>query len=507
MVSVISQFFKNIFSSTAGMVIGIIISFFFTPYLIASLGKDQYGLWTLVFSLLAYVRLADMGIQQSLVRYVSKYYAEHDWIQLNQIINSSARLYLFISGATLIIALFIDLFILQLFNIPPEYFFTTQVIVFILGVNLALYFATIPFCSLGPFHRFDIVNYFLIGTKIFETLGIIILLEIGYGLIEMAVLILGLEIVSAIWRYNIRSRMFPQVKFSKKYISMDKTRKMINYGIYSFLIVIAWTVIFQTDNLVIGAFLSTADIAVFSVPALIITQMRNSIMVIATPLVPAISHFEALKDFEKIMDVYSKSTRYLYYLSAYLCIILLFFGGPFILLWVKKDFVDAIIVLHILIVGASITFPQIIANSVLMGISKHRITFYILGSEALSNIVLSVVLVKSYGIFGVALGTTIPQLIIYTLIYPVVFYRVMKAPVAKFYAMASMSALKSIAFVLPTSYIVSKLILPDTWLKLIFDCAVVSLVMLAGLFAIVLENDDRKRLMGKSVSLIRFIQK
>ncbi len=507
MVSVISQFFKNIFTSTAAMFISIVISFFFTPYLISRLGKDQYGLWTLVFSLLAYMRLADMGIQQSLVKYISKYYAEKDWKQLNQAINSSARMYLFVSGATIVIAIMINYFFLRLFNIPPEYFKTTQIIVLILGANLALYFASIPFCSMGPFHRFDIVNYFLIGTRIFETLGIIVLLEYDYGLIEMAAWILTLNFISAAWRYRIRHQMFPEIEYSREYFSMAKIREMMNYGIFSFLIVIAWTLIFQTDNLVIGAYLTTADVAVFSIPALIITQLRNSILTIATPLVPAISHFEALSDFKKIMDIYSKSTRYLYYLSGYFCIVMLFFGGPFILLWVKNGFTDAILVLHILIIGASLTFPQIIANSVLMGVSKHRLTFYILGLEALANIVLSIILVKPYGIVGVALGTAIPQSLIYIFIYPKVFYGAMKSPVAEFYSNASKSVLKSVLLIWPSSYIISRFITPDNWLKLILDCILVSIVMLAGLFMIILEKYDKERIEKNIATIFGFRSK
>jgi len=497
MTSVIGQFFKNIFTSTAGMVVGVVISFFFTPYLISQLGKDQYGLWTLVFSLLAYMRLADMGIQQSLVRHVSKYYAAEDWKQLNQVISSSARMYLYISLGTMAAALIIDIFILQLFKIPPEYFLTTQIIVLLLGANLALYFAQIPFCSLGPFHRFDIVNYFLIGTKILETLGIIVLLEFGYGLIEMSVLILGLNVISVVWRYGIRRRMFPAVRFSRKNYSREKTKELVGYGVFSFLMVIAWTIIFQTDHLVIGAFLSTTAVAIYSVPAMIITQLRNSIMTIATPLIPAISHFDALHDNKKIMAVYSKSTRYLYYISGYLCIMLLMFGGPFILLWVKAEFVEAIEVLHILILGAAFTFPQIIANSVLMGISKHRIAFYILGSEAVANIILSVILVHCCGIAGVAWGTAIPQFIIYIFVYPVVFYKTMKDSVGKFYTTAGLSAAKAVILILPVSYIMSKLVTPDTWPKLIIDCAVISVVMVAGMFLFILEKDDRARLVAK----------
>ncbi|UCD94160.1 MAG: polysaccharide biosynthesis C-terminal domain-containing protein, partial [Candidatus Zixiibacteriota bacterium] len=267
-------------------------------------------------------------------------------------------------------------------------------------------------------------------------------------------------------------------------------------GVYSFLIVIAWTVIFQTDNIVIAGFLSTEAVAVYSVPAMMVTQLRNSITAISIPLVPAISHFEALKDYQTIMRVYTKSTRYLHYISGYICISVLIFGGPFILLWVKKDFVDAIGVLRILIFAGAFTFPQIIANSVLLGVSKHRLTFYILGSEAVANLVLSLILVQSFGIAGVAWGTAIPQLIIYIFVYPRVFYKAMEANVRDFYITAAKSAAYSIVFVLPAAYIMYKLLMPDSWLYLIIDCLVVTGVMIAGLVGVILDESDRERAFG-----------
>ncbi|MEW5924484.1 MAG: polysaccharide biosynthesis C-terminal domain-containing protein, partial [Candidatus Zixiibacteriota bacterium] len=347
------------------------------------------------------------------------------------------------------------------------------------------------------FHRFDINNYFVIGNNIIQTLGIIVLLENGLGLIEMAALILFLNIVGIVWRTRIRINLFPEVRFSRSLIDKTTARQMINYGIYSFLIVIAWTVIYQTDNIVIGAFISTESITLYSVPAMIVIQLRSSISTIAIPLVSTISHYEALEDYAKIMSIYSKSMRYLYYVSAFLCIMLFFFGGPFILLWVKKDFLGSIIILKILIFGAAFAFPHNITNAILSGISKHRIAFFILGAEALANIILSVILVQSRGIAGVALGTAIPQLIIYIFIYPVVFYKTMGAKIKDFYTLAAASSVKAILLILPSSYIICKLIDPGTWPTLVLDCAVVTIIMAAGFWALILEKEDRAQVKAK----------
>jgi len=497
MATVIGQFFKNIMATYAVMVTGLLIAFFFTPYLIDMLGKERYGLWTLVFSIVAYMGLADLGMKQSIVRFVSKHYATKDWKQLNEVISSSARIYFFVSVIIVAATMTIAFGFVGYFKIPQEFMKTARMVVIVLGFSEAVRYIYLPFTSLGAFHRFDISGYFQLGTRVIQTLGIIVILEAGLGLVEMAVLILGLTLVTRIWMSAIRVRKFPEVHFSRKAINAEKTRELLNYGIYSFLIVATWIVIFQTDNIIIGALLSMEAVAVYSIAGMIVTQIRSSIQVIAIPLVPAISHFEAEKDFARIMNIYSRAVRYLYYISAYLAICILTYGGPFIILWIEKDFTDAISVLHVLIISSAVFFPQTLANSVLFGVSKHKVAFYVLITEAVTKVALSLVLVPYWGIMGAAWGTAIPQLIIYIFVYPIVFYRVMNFPVKTFYLTSIKSIAASVVFVLPPAYLMSIILKPDSWLKLIVDCSIVTVLMLTGFSLYILEPDDRKRLIGK----------
>jgi len=197
------------------------------------------------------------------------------------------------------------------------------------------------------------------------------------------------------------------------------------------------------------------------------------------------------------MAIYHKSTRYLYYLCSFICICLLVYGAPFVLLWVGEDFRESILILHILVVPACIYLPQMVANSVLFGVSRHKILLYIIASEGLSNIVLSVILVQSLGIVGVALGTAIPQIVIYLFIYPVVFHRAMKADVSEFYSIAIRSSGLALLFALPIALLMDWVLPPDTWSSLIIDCLTVTMAMLIGFMALILEPPDRTRLLGK----------
>jgi len=484
------------------MIVGIVVAFFFTPYLISQLGKEQYGIWSLILSIVAYAAVADLGMKQSIVRYISKYYATEDWKQLNEVFSSSVKIYLYIALIIVVGTVAVTFGFMRYFKIAPDYLVTAQFMMIILGMTEAIRYIYLPFTALGAFHRFDIGTYFQIGILIVQTLGMIALLEMGYGLVAMAMLILILTFISRVWMSAIRAKKYPEVRFSVKAINSEKTTELMSYGVYSFLIVAAWIVIFQTDKIVIGIFMSMEAVAIYSVGAMIVTQIRNSIQAIAIPLVPAISHFEAEKDYGRIMSIYMRAVRYLYYMSTYMAVATIIFGGPFILLWVKKDFSATIIVLKILISAAAIYLPQALANSVLLGISKHKIAFYVLLGEALSNVVLSVILVNYLGIVGVALGIAIPQFIIYTFIYPPVFYKAMGARVKPFYLTAGKSISYAIAIVLPSAYFLSLLIRPESWLRLILDCVIVTIIAGIGFIKFVLTSDDREKFYTKIRSVL-----
>ena len=497
MISVVRQLIKNVFTSWMAMVIGLAVTFFFTPYLIDKLGQGQYGIWSLVFSLVAYMRLADVGMNQAISRFVSKHFATRDWIGLNQVVSSAARIYLFVSIAIVIASATIAYGILHHFQIDPEYLRIARITLVVIGANQAVTYMFIPFAALLPFHRADIVYYFETMQLLLQTAAIIILLELNYGLVVMSFVVLTLNILSHSLRYWLRRRMFPEVRFSLAAITSEKTKLLLSYGATSLMIVAAWIVVFQTDNIVIGRFLSMEAIALVAVPAAIVTQLRNSINAIAVPIVPTISHIEAEQDESQVMAIYHKSTRYLYYLCGFICICLLVYGAPFILLWVGEDFRESIKILHILVVPACIYLPQMVANSVLFGVSRHKILLYIISAEGLSNIVLSVILVQSMGIVGVALGTAIPQILIYLFIYPLVFHRAMNADVSQFYQIAFRSSALAVLFVLPVALLMNRLLPPETWGYLIIDCLTVAMAMLIGFMTLILEPPDRTRLLDK----------
>lgn len=495
--SLVKQFFKNVFASYAYMIAGMAIAFFFTPYLVDKIGQAQYGIWNLAFSFIFYMSIADLGIRQALVRFVSKYLAKREFEKLNQIFSSAAVMYGLIFLVLVIVIAVLGLFFLKYFKIPEGMFSEARTVVLLLGFKAAIGFLVLPFTALGAFNRYDVSNYFSLAQLVLRTILFVVILEMDFGIVEMAIITLGLFLLQSWGMSYYRAKNFPEVKFKVSEVSRKSFNELFSYSIYSFLIVVSALLIHYSDNIVIGGFISMQAVAIYSIPLLFTTQMRNLFTVISVPLVPAISQIESESDYSRIARIHLRATRYLFFISFTIVIGAITYGRPFILLWLGPDFRESIYVLYILAVPAAIFIPQTVNSAILYGISKHKATFYIMAAEGTVNLILSLILVQFWGINGVAYGTAIPQIVIYSIIFPIVLYRILDARLVDFYKTALYSSVTASVAMIAPALLLQRFKSPDTWMILIIEGVV--LVSLAAIIFLVmiLTPDDRSKFFAK----------
>ena len=200
---------KNIFSSWSSTLITAIIALFMSPFLVHTLGKEQYGIWALVLSIISYTSLFNAGMNQTISRYAPKYYATEDYYNLNEVINSIFLIFA-ISGILVIIAsIIIAFFFMDLFNIENQYLEISKYVLLIVGLNQAVVFFYIAPSACSPFHRFTIVNNIEIIKNILSALLVIYFLKKGYGLYTLAIITLVMTITSLQLRTIIRNKIVP----------------------------------------------------------------------------------------------------------------------------------------------------------------------------------------------------------------------------------------------------------------------------------------------------------
>ena len=97
----------------------IIAGLLYTPWMVAQIGKSDYGLYTLANSLIT-LFLVDFGLGQAVSRYVSKYRAEGDEEKVNKFLGLVYKLYFIIDAAIFVVLLVVFFFIDAIYvNLTP----------------------------------------------------------------------------------------------------------------------------------------------------------------------------------------------------------------------------------------------------------------------------------------------------------------------------------------------------------------------------------------------------
>ena len=61
--------------SYASIIISTLVQLIYTPFMIRKLGQSEYGLYSLIASVIGYLTLFDLGFGNAIVVYTSKYQA------------------------------------------------------------------------------------------------------------------------------------------------------------------------------------------------------------------------------------------------------------------------------------------------------------------------------------------------------------------------------------------------------------------------------------------------
>ena len=75
-----SQIKKGALLNYTTIIVTNVVGLILTPYIISKLGNDEFGLYTLIGSLVGYISILDFGLANTIVRFVAKYRAEKDQI-------------------------------------------------------------------------------------------------------------------------------------------------------------------------------------------------------------------------------------------------------------------------------------------------------------------------------------------------------------------------------------------------------------------------------------------
>src|SRR5439155_4281033 len=186
-------------------------------------------------------------------------------------------------------------------------------------------------------------------------------------------------------------------------------RVMANYGSVTFMIIVAARLRFKTDEIVIGTFLSAAAITHFNIGARIVDYAGEVVTCLSQIFVPMSSQSDATGNVDRLRKIFVAGNRFCAFIIFPICALLVILGKSVIEVWVGKKYItQSYPVLLIMLIPSTLMLAQSASGRVLFGMGKHRTLAIVTLVEGLSNLILSILLVRPYGIIGDAVGTAIP---------------------------------------------------------------------------------------------------
>lgn len=403
------QVSKNILYNFLGQLILLFLAFFTTPYIIFTLGKESFGILVLIISLVGYFSILDFGLSTAIVKYISEAVAKKDLVSLKKIVSTALSTFLLIGilGSLLIIFL-TRIIISNYLHISPDLTYITEIAFYISALGFFISMITVVFISiLSAFQRMDIINSRNIFLGVLNSLGTVILLMTGFGLLEVVLWNVIISAIATIVFLVVITKVLPGVSFN---LSFDRKifLKLFKFGRFKFVSNISGQITFQLDRFLIGVFQPISFLAYYIPPLSMVQKSFTSLLNITAATFPAVSQSHALGDIERIKELYFRMSRLIAFIMF--PILAIFFIGAELLLnlWLGKEFArEGSSVLKIFAVSyffiAASAAPVVFSE----GMNRPKIPAIFGAFGALISLTAALILIPKFGINGAALALLI----------------------------------------------------------------------------------------------------
>ena len=380
-----------------------VVGLLYTPYLLRMLGKSEFGLYSLVTSVIAYLTLLDFGFGNAVTRYTAKYKAEGNIEKQYSLFGMFTIVYIIIAVIASILGISLSLNINDFFetSMTQEEISRAQIMIFLLVGNLALTFVfSIYKAILDAYEQFVFVRTLNVLRIVFNTLIMLILLQFGYKAVALTVLITVLNFIILILNFIY---CFSKLKIKVKFKGIEWFR-LKEIGSYSFLIFLSScidNVYWTSGQFILGMYHGAKVVAVYAIAIQLVNMYRHFTSAIADVFFPKIVTLTIQKNSEKeVSDIFIKISRIQYLIISLILSGFIVFGKEFILLWAGNGYEMAYIVSLIFFVSLVPTQTQHLGLIICRARNHLKFRTYVHFFIALLSLFAQVICSKYYGMLG-----------------------------------------------------------------------------------------------------------
>lgn len=423
---------KNSLYNLLSKFISTLVGIGLTPFIVSYLKLDLYGVWCIMFVVLGYIALLDLGIGTSFMKFIAEYKVMRDMELINKVINSGLVFYSVLGVITIGVTTLLSERFTSFLSVPMKQKHDVVISFIACGIIFAMSCVFSVFnLTIGGLQRMDVSSKIEIVRTLLQMIATITFLKMGYGLkglvgsYAIASLITG---VLAIW--NTRN-LFPGLKIRLRFFNFKLFRDLVVFGAKNQIASFSDLMTFQLSKVFVGKFIGLSTAGAYEVGSKIPRQLREAVILLFQPLLPATSEMAVLQNRSKIIRMYFLCTKMLIIGILPIVIFIFFTSKTIIFCWLGLPEGSAAMTLQVLSLAYFLNFGCGVASVITIGMGRPEILMrYGIISGILTPII-SFFLLMKYHLLGLLLGTGI-TLLISNGYFLIAVHRFLKVPLGSF---------------------------------------------------------------------------
>lgn len=435
----INQLKLGVILSYVSTGLNMVIQLLYTPIMIKLLGQSEYGLYTLVGSVVSYLSLFSLGFSGSYLRFYSRYRKQEDDEAIARLNGLFLTIFLFMATVALIFGMVLSRNTALLFGakLTGYELDKAKILMQILIVNIALTFPASVFDSIVTANeQYLFQRLITLGGIVFNPFVCLPLLLMGYGSVAVVGVTTGITVCKLLFNIWFCIRRL-HVKFIFRNLDFGLLKEIAGFSFFLFLNMIIDQINWAVDKFILGRVAGTVTVAVYGLGAQINSLYIQFSTAISSVFSPRVNRIVAEngKDMRlQLSELFQKVGRIQFMVLLLIETGFVFFGKYFITnIFATSDYEDSYLVTLLLILPVTIPLIQNLGIEIQRAMNKHQVRSVIYLIMAFANIGISIPLAKSYGPIGSALGTTISLLVANGLIMNIYYSKAIGLDIPKFW--------------------------------------------------------------------------
>ena len=477
--------------SILSIILGSLIQILYTPMYMKYLGTSDYGINSLVQSIMGYVGMLNLGLGSAIVRYTVRYRAERKIEEEKSLNGMFLIIFFIIMGISILIGFYLYFMIPTLFTekFTPTELIKTQKVFIIMMISTAISFPVSVFSTNIVSRQKFIYQKGLSLLKMIATpiVGAILMIK-GFGLLAVVTSIVILNLITNIFDIFYAFKLGMRIKF--KNFDINILKDISKYSFYIFLNIIIDRIYWGTDRIIIGKYIGSSAVGIYAIASIFNQVYMNLSTAISGVLFPKINILVVENRLGELSDLFIKVGRIQYILLGLISSGFIVFGKEFIYLWLGDGYLDVYTISLWIMIPLTIPLIQNTGIAIMQARNLHQFRSTVYFFIAILNVINSIQLVKNYGAVGCAIATGISFILGHIIIMNIYYQKRIKIDIILFWKnIFKMTIPIAIVFIL--GILMNKFIVDYSFKNFIFKASTYTLLYLILMYSMGMNMEEK----------------